>query len=313
MHPSKQISVYKNSYDTDPYNTNIESVFLRIQSGKNGLSEKTKVLHNLALSNKAEYKKQKESILPAPTFAGTFPVGKRKKEHLIEHSSYVVVDIDDIEPSEVLSTLSKYAFVRFAFISPSGTGIKAIIPISPTPQDHKQHTFAYQAVSDAFFEMDVDIDTSGKDVTRLCYLSWTPYPINNPSATPFQWDIEAFRISEKRKAEIENEPVSYDSKFQNIDTRALEFINPDNISYNDWLCVMTACKGAGFSSNNIEKWSAQGQKHVEGDVLKRWDNLDVSTVSWGTVIYIASENGYCRNTTTHTRRPSYKRKSNWRR
>ena len=67
------VSVYRNSFDTVGVTASLDAVIQRIQTGKNGLVEKTRYCNALAITEPAEYKKYKEKELPAVTFSGTFP------------------------------------------------------------------------------------------------------------------------------------------------------------------------------------------------------------------------------------------------
>ena len=132
----RSVSVYRNSFDTVGVTTTLEAVIQRIQTGKNGLVEKTRYCNALAITEPTKYKKYKEKELPAVTFSGTFPQGKRKAQHLSEHSGYVTLDIDGLTAEqipELLAALAQNPYVRFAFVSPSGVGIKVIVRVDPIP------------------------------------------------------------------------------------------------------------------------------------------------------------------------------------
>ena len=78
-----QHGIYKNSYDTKGVIVSIEAVVDRIRSGAKGLDEKTRYCNALAITEPKRYKAYKERELPAVTFAGTFPKGKRLAKHLV--------------------------------------------------------------------------------------------------------------------------------------------------------------------------------------------------------------------------------------
>lgn len=192
-----QLSAYRNSYDTSDKDVSFGAVASRIRTGARGLDEKTRMCHLLAATDTDAYKAYKEKELLAVTFAGTFPRGQRKAAQLAVHSSRVVLDIDHLcEPDipGLLSELAQLQQVNLAFISPSGKGIKVVVPVSPTPKNDAEHKTAWAACVD-FFEALADeygfqIDASGKDCSRLCYLAHDPLSIVHAEISPIAWDPE---------------------------------------------------------------------------------------------------------------------------
>jgi hypothetical protein len=120
--------------------------------------------------SRAKLKKQ----LPAFTPSGTFESG-RKAELLTQYSGFVILDLDKLSPEDLeraksLVALAPYTFA--AFISPSGNGLKIIVPVNSTAEHHK---LAFQQVSDYYEQaLQLVVDPSGKDVSRLCFMSYDP-------------------------------------------------------------------------------------------------------------------------------------------
>ena len=303
----KTLGVYSNSFDTRGVLRPLGAIIERILDGKRELDEKTKMCNTLASTDPKAYKRYKESRLPAVTFSGTFPKGKRKAQHLIQHSGHVVLDIDGLLPSQIpdlLAELAQDPRVLLAFISPSGTGIKVIVRVDPIPQNDLEHKGAYQACLETFADLaeeyGFEIDTSGKDCSRLCYLAYDPLAIFNANATAIKWDKEAWLKAEKEKQERFEEAAKIPFTGE-ADTKALEYIDPNDLDYNQWLSVITACKVAGLSWQQADAWSRRGGvRYVEGEVEQRWDSLNLN-VSWGAVVNLAKLNGY-----TPPRRPRAK-------
>ena len=294
----RSVSVYRNSFDTVGVTTTLEAVIQRIQTGKNGLVEKTRYCNALAITEPAEYKKYKEKELPAVTFSGTFPKGKRKAQHLSEHSGDVTLDIDGLTAEqipELLAALAQNPYVRLAFVSPSGVGIKVIVRVDPIPTNDIEHKGAYQACLDFFDDLATEygftIDTSGKDCSRLCYLSHHHTAIVHTETPPIDWDKADWLTAEKKK----NERFEADAKIAytgEVDITALVHIDPNDLDYNQWLSVITACKQAGLTWQQVDLWSRRGGvRYTEGEVEARWQGLRLD-VSWGAVVNLAKENGY---------------------
>ena len=135
--------------------------------------------------NKLEaYEKAKKS-LPAFTPSGKF-VGGRKMEFLAEYSKYIILDIDKL-PSDELTKVNHLAqqieFTQACFISPSGNGLKILVKVSSTKNEHKE---TFLAIQDHYEKaLNLQIDKSGKDITRLCFYSWDENLYLNENATTF--------------------------------------------------------------------------------------------------------------------------------
>ena len=123
-----KLTVFNGVSDRIGLTVPITSVTERILSGAKGLGEKTNLLNILAQTDPEAYKKEKLK-LPAATWSGTF---KGRKE-LIQHSGSVVLDFDETDIGTLLSELANHPNVYFAFVSPSGRGVKAVIPVHPIP------------------------------------------------------------------------------------------------------------------------------------------------------------------------------------
>jgi hypothetical protein len=87
----------------------------------------------------------------------------------------MVIDIDDLKPHELSrfkSSLKEDPFIISFFESPS-RGLKALVEVNSGIEDHKKTAFPY--VQEYFKDAHgITIDKSGKDVSRLCYVSYDP-------------------------------------------------------------------------------------------------------------------------------------------
>ena len=135
--------------------------------------------------NKTEaYNKAKKS-LPAFTPSGKF-VGGRKLEFLTEYSKFIILDIDklsaaDLQNAKHLANQSEFTYA--SFISPSGNGLKILVKIDTPKSEHKETFLKVQAHYETILKL--EIDKSGKDVTRLCFYSWDENLYHNPDASTF--------------------------------------------------------------------------------------------------------------------------------
>lgn len=116
--------------------------------------------------------------LPAVTFCATFNE-QRRKEHIKEYNSIIVIDIDKLDQHKLSSffeSLEKDEYVFALWISPSNNGIKGLVALDYecdlTDIDYN-HKIAFLKLKDYFFEKyEIILDSSGNDTTRLCYVTY---------------------------------------------------------------------------------------------------------------------------------------------
>jgi len=122
-----------------------------------------------AIDNKQEARKYKANHFNYVTFSGTFST--RNDKSLLKHSSLLTIDFDHINNvQELKQTLLKddYFETELMFVSPSGDGLKWIIPIDLTKAKQQDY---FKAISNYVKKTyQLDIDQSGKDVSRACFL-----------------------------------------------------------------------------------------------------------------------------------------------
>lgn len=162
----------------------ITSILADIKNGKykNGI---TYLRKSLAENKTEAYDKGKKSLL-AFTPSATF-VGGRKLEFIKDYTGVLILDIDKLLPEQLKQTSLKanqceYTFA--SFISPSGNGLKILVKVNTDKALHKEAFLKVQA----FYEtlLNLQIDKSGKDVTRLCFYSYDSELYLNETATTFQ-------------------------------------------------------------------------------------------------------------------------------
>ena len=177
------VTIFKNFNEVVEHKT-ISTILEEIKTGK---YKHAIVYLRKSLSEKKEeaYNKAKKS-LPAFTPSGKF-IGGRKLEFLADYSSCIILDIDklsaaDLQNAKHLANQSEFTFA--SFISPSGNGLKILVKINSDKANHKEAFLLVQAHYEAILK--VEIDKSGKDVTRLCFYSWDENLYLNENASVFE-------------------------------------------------------------------------------------------------------------------------------
>lgn len=168
----KKITIFRNLYKSSdvPYYLTLEQVYNRIRNG----SQSTELIKLIRKGIDVDKNKKK---LPCILFSGEFT--HRAKDGLKKHSGFLVFDLDDVKNiQKTKEELKKIPYVALIFTSPSGNGIKFVIRIPEcTEEEHTQYWIAF---SEEYSYL--DLDPSGKDVSRVCFESYDPKAYINREA-----------------------------------------------------------------------------------------------------------------------------------
>jgi len=127
----------------------------------------TSTLRNIPDAKEA--RKYKAQHFDYVTFSGTF--SKRNDANLQKHSGLLAVDFDHVQDLHSLKEallIDPYFETELLFVSPSGDGLKWIIPIDLTQVKHQDY---FKAVANYIqHTYRLDVDQSGKDISRACFL-----------------------------------------------------------------------------------------------------------------------------------------------
>jgi hypothetical protein len=207
------VTIFKNFNEVVEHKT-IATILEEIKTGK----YKPGIIYlrkSLAEKKEEAYNKAKKS-LPAFTPSGKF-VGGRKLEFLADYSSCIILDIDKLTASELQNAKNLAAqseFTYACFISPSGNGLKILIKIDTPKTEHKETFLNVQAHYESILKL--EIDKSGKDVTRLCFYSWDENLYLNENATVF-----ANEVKQSHQAKIAEVPATLDFRPSTLDFDAI--------------------------------------------------------------------------------------------
>ncbi len=154
---------------------NLIEVYLGIKS--NAYKDQTDYLRGL--KDKEQIRRYKANHFDYVTFSGSF--SKRCDNALLNHSGLLTIDFDHVSNlSELRSKLlqDEYLETELLFVSPSGDGLKWIISFDNTKATHQNF---FQAVANYIKEVYcLEIDKSGKDISRACFLPHDPEVYINP-------------------------------------------------------------------------------------------------------------------------------------
>lgn len=161
------ITVFKNIKETStPFFRDILDEFERIRNGASkDLVELIRKETDKSLRN--ELKKD----LPAICFSGKFT--RREAKAIEQHSGFICLDFDGFKSNKLRDKkkdeLCEDRYTFACFISPSDDGLKLIVRIPPSVENHKQ----YFSALEEYYNCE-EFDKSTKDISRVCYESYDP-------------------------------------------------------------------------------------------------------------------------------------------
>ena len=177
-----QVSIFKN-FNEVVEDKPITAILDEIKTGK--YRPAIIYLRRSLAENKIEAFEKTKKSLPAFTPSASFS-GGRKQEFIKEYSRLIILDIDKLD-NEQLKSISEKAkqseFTFASFISPSGIGLKILVQVSTDHSHHKESFLAIQSHYENLLQ--ISIDKSGKDITRLCFYSFDENLYYNPNAKVF--------------------------------------------------------------------------------------------------------------------------------
>jgi len=144
-----------------------------------GDTYKARTLKLREISDPGEAGIFKKNSFDYVTISGQFL--KRGDSSLLRHSELMTFDFDHVPSIPILKKilLGEPAFLtELMFISPSGNGLKWIISIDITLASHQ---LWFAAVADTLRAgWGLEVDKSGKDVSRACFIPYDPDVYINP-------------------------------------------------------------------------------------------------------------------------------------
>lgn len=160
------VSLFKSVRDSNnPFNKSITYTLNRIKEGKS-----ESIIKQLRLMSEEDYNKNK-SQLSGVCFNGKFR--NRSVAGLIEHSGFIVLDIDKLnsieDAIELRDSISSDEYVYAAWVSPSGKGLKMLVKVPAKAENHKGY---FESLKKHFNHP--NWDDSGSDVSRFCFESYDP-------------------------------------------------------------------------------------------------------------------------------------------
>ncbi|WP_418499706.1 VapE domain-containing protein [Flagellimonas sp.] len=154
---------------------------------KEGLFQKEVILNIRDHCDRGKDYGDLKKKLMAFTPCGTFK-DSRKAKDLDVYSKIVILDVDKLGKRKALQVKKKaiqcqYTFA--AFISPSGIGLKILVKVNSREEDHES---LFKEIKSYYENMlGIEIDPSGKDLSRLCFVSYDSELYCNENSKEFEF------------------------------------------------------------------------------------------------------------------------------
>ena len=165
-----------------------------------------KNIRQLKTEGRENEAKQQKELLHAVTFCATFE-DKRQGSLYQHYNRLMVIDIDKLEPDEmerVKNGLEENPLVAAYWKSPSGNGWKGLVALNYQNEEKRMdavdmHHWAFGKLEEDFKERyNITLDASGKDITRLCFMSWSPELRLKDEFEAFDVDLKEMEAEAKK-------------------------------------------------------------------------------------------------------------------
>lgn len=326
---SKNVSYQTNAWSEVKGEITIGEIIKEIKRGtyKQEVEQLRTFLKN---GDKERYDSNKKR-LPGVTFCAAFD-DKRRKECLKEYHNLIVIDIDKLSGAElkqVKNSLSDDKFVFTFWLSPSMKGYKGLVylqykfDIDRVGVD-ESHKIAFEQLTQFFKEEhSIELDISGSDTTRLCFLSYDKDLIFKSEINPFIVEDISLKKSDtkdicgeekishkKRKVnyvsskDILNNPKGKNNqRHRKTILQIIKFLTKNKSSitstYDDWYRVAYAIANS-FTYDIGEKYflslcELDGVKHDEVEskniLLYCYQNSH-GTIGFSSIVFMAKNKGF---------------------
>jgi hypothetical protein len=189
---------FKDSFDTvSPFTTTVDKALERIKTGASiDLIKKIRTTTDKAQQDKL--KKYLPSFLFSASKVEASEGSFRNNASVKEHSGFLVLDFDDVpDVPRLKEELSNDEYIYAAWVSPRATGIKALIQCTADVSGHKD---MFKAIEDRY----KNLDTTGRNVARLCYESYDPEIYINPKSKIWskKAEVEAKAVNVKTAGKV---------------------------------------------------------------------------------------------------------------
>ncbi len=287
---------------------------------------RTAFLRTLYSSEKKEYDAQKKHQ-PGVTFCASF-FPDRNTENIQDYNSLMIIDIDKLDDEKLFEVKRQLRVDDNIFCfweSTSGAGIKGLVHLNylfdireyGIPAAHK---IAFNQLQEHFLKKyQIPLDETGKDVTRLCFISHDKGIVCKLRFSSFKVKKEDYSVLLKsRGVKAQREGVGkslktkddlYNPASRNLPSdrreikKIIRYLKKKNLSitysYDQWLRVAFAISRSFTYDVGIKYFMALSELDKDKfdiqqceKMLKNVYTSSKGEINFGTIIFYAEQKGY---------------------
>lgn len=245
------ISLYPNVHDTTDKDF---PLWAFLDGIKNGTWQDI-VLRVRNIADKKQRAAEKQ-LCPAVTISASMK--GRKDTDVRKHSGFIAIDLDDIENANTVKDLiAGDPYIFSAFLSISGYGLCLLFRINGD-----RHLDSFEGIAKYLYDTyQLIVDQSGKNVSRLRFVSYDPYLILNESAQVFKKYIPKDKPKKIQKVVVVKS--DFDSIVKQLYDRGINLCE----GYKEWVATAYSL---------ISQFGEQGREyfHTLSAVSGKYDTLD---------------------------------------
>lgn len=264
-----EISYFRNALDTTPTAVFLSQFLFSIKH-----RESIEQLRKLATKEEKDVKKKS---MPCATISGTFT--QRSIAGIKKYNGLACMDFDAKDNNktaeEIKEMLSRFSEVYYAGLSIGGAGVYAIIKTDNRAVEY--HSKVIETIGETLKNANLFYDKSGKDVSRLRFISYDPQPYFNGNADVFK---TALHVAPKPKMQVVKTERTADANttrkqvellLDKIDSQFLDMTT----DYQDWLTLGFAIANE-FGHDGEDYFLRVSQHHPKfdpTDASRKYKNL----------------------------------------
>lgn len=255
-----------------------------------------------------------------PYFLGSLCRRYRANED-VERARFMIFDLDGVKDPEAVKAeaLTQLPFLRWAFVSPGGQGVKLIAQLVRDITSEAEYRELWTWLAEQLrIVLKLKVDAT-PDWSRACFFSHDPNLLTNPAFKPVAVDRELEQLRElnfarqrefRTPGSFREDPDGSSTAGENP-ASAVRTSSPEEdfararavveqlaemvIPYPEWVRVGYALYSA-FGERGMEIWSIflrnPNYRDTEADLAVRWRSFrNVRNTTLGTLFYLAEQHG----------------------
>jgi hypothetical protein len=301
----RQVSFCKSRKQPQAYDLSLEDALNQIKN--DDYKEEILKLRDSLKQGKTSLATILKEKLPVFIFNASY-TGRRIKENIKVYNNIIILDIDYLEVEELIAikkSIEQDRYTLAVWISPRGKGLKVLIRTNNNIDNHKM---AFSSLKNYYKDtLDVELDKSGSDVLRLCFVSHDKDLYINWEAEVFDSTVSEVKLTVEKKL-IEDDKSTIEKSIRSL----IKYLQDENKSitstYDSWykaaIAIQNVFPNAKGKKLFLEISRLDGNKHDEEKSIEKWnyclkkENNGDSELTIRTLFFMAKNIGYNENNIT---------------